>query len=114
MSFILTVNRVSEAFFLSIGACYLVAYLSWKNNFYAFEAEIFLRLADLPLAFFALLFGFSSLRISLSSDFRGLNGASLPPFKIIDLLMIAFALAIFGLLIYIDIKLPNRFPFPQT
>lgn len=113
MRFFAVINRVSEFFFLLFGVLYLFAFLSWRNNFYSFETEIILRLGDLPLALFGLLFAFTSIRISLADTYlysdKKPNGWD----TLFDFIMLMLALGIFAALVYVDLMLPNKFPFPK-
>ena len=113
MHFMLNLNRASEFLFLLLGAAYLGAFLCWRNNYYPFEAEIFLRLADLPIGLFGLLFAFTSLRISLSERYTNPDKYPDAHFGFFDLFVILLAIIAFMGLVYIDLILPNRFPFPK-
>lgn len=112
MRYLAIVNRVTEFFFLLIGAGYLLCFLFWKNNFYPFEAEIFLRLADLPLALFGIFYALTSLRLSLAQESMGDNPKG-NSFRLTDGLILLAGLILFATLVYIDLKMPNRFPFPK-
>ncbi len=113
MKLMVNINRVAEFLFLGLGATYLAAYLSWRNNYYPFETEIFLRLADLPLGFFGLLLGLTSMRISLSEKFTNPEKAATAHFSFVDLFILFLAFSLFLGLVYVDLILPNRFPFPK-
>ncbi len=108
----LNLNRAAEFLFLLLGFAYLAAFLCWRNNYYPFEAEIFLRLSDLPIGLFGLLFGFTSLRISLSEKYNDPENAN-GHFSFMDLFVLMLAMLAFIGLVYVDLILPNRFPFPK-
>ncbi len=113
MNIMLNINRAAEFLFLTMGISYLAAYLCWRNNYYPFETEIFLRLGDLPLGFFGILFALTSLRISLSDKYNDPEKRVGIRFSFLDLFLLLVALLIFIALVYVDLILPNRFPFPK-
>ena len=114
MKCITHINRVSEFFFLLIGTAYLISFLSWKNNFYPFETEIFLLLADLPLAFFGILYAFTSVRLSLSLQIQDDENEDLKSsFSATDFLVLFFAIVLIGGIVYVDLFYANRFSFPK-
>lgn len=123
MKFLLHISRIAEFFFLLFGSAFILSFLSWRNDFFAFETEIFLRLGDLPLAFFGLLYGITSLRLSLTiknkedededEDEMEDEHHHKSKFPILDSILLLIAIAIFGAVVYMDIFLPNTFPFPK-
>jgi hypothetical protein len=102
---------VCEFFFLLTGVGYLFSFLSWRNDFYPFEAEIFLRLADIPLAFFGILYGITSLRLSLILNDD--NKQEEKSISLLDVFLFLLAMTMFSVIVYIDILLPNILPFPK-
>jgi len=115
MSFIIALHRVSEFLFLALGFLYLLAFLCWKYSVLSLQAEIFLKLADLPLAFFAVLYAATSLRLSMSQQYFGEDAIEHDDahFPLGDMLLILGALAIFGFIAFIDLAYPNIYPFPN-
>ena len=103
------INRVSEFFFLLLGTAYLFAFLSWKNNFYPFLSELFLRLADTPLALFAILFGVSSFSLSLHIQSDDSQNA---PMDTKDIVLLVIAALLILIIAGIDIFVPTRAPLP--
>jgi len=116
MKFLVSVHRVSEFFFFLLGLLYILAFLFWKNDFSAFYAGIFLRLGDLPLAFFGTLFAVTSLRISFSHQSllpeEG-NEEEKKGFPFLDLALVLLAVGIFGGVAFVDLFFENQFPFPK-
>jgi hypothetical protein len=123
MKFLVHINRVSEFFFLLIGGVYILSFLSWRNDFYPLETEIYLRLADLPIAFFGILYAFTSLRLSLTIKNKNEDDDTedemedelhhKSKFPVLDILLLLIAIAIFTSVVYVDIFIPNTFPFPK-
>ncbi len=122
MKFITNLNRISEFFFLVTGVGLIVSFLCWRNNYYPLESEIFLRLADLPLALFGILYAMTSLRLSLSMKYSeddeienddDDDDDEKSKFPFFDVVLIVLGLIIFGIIAYVDIMLPNKFPFPS-
>ena len=116
MKFLVSVHRVSEFFFLLLGTLYLLAFLFWKNDFHAFYAGVFLRLGDIPLAFFGSLFAMTSLRISFSHQHLSAEegGEEKKGFPFLDLFLVLIALGIFGGVAFVDLFFENQFPFPKV
>lgn len=112
MNFLQTVHRVCEAFFLFFGFLYLVAFVFWRNDFYPYESEIILRLADLPLALFGIFFGLTSIRLSVKEQYE--DGELLDKkFHFSDAVVLFIAFLLFAVVVAIDLTLPNQFPFPK-
>lgn len=110
MQLMKNINRASEFLFLVLGSIYLFAFLSWKNSFYPFETELFLRLADLPLLFFGILFGFTSLRISFIQ--KTYEESVRTTLNISDIITIILAFLFFGAIAYMDLFVPSITSLP--
>ncbi|QQS59586.1 hypothetical protein IPN35_01730 [Candidatus Peregrinibacteria bacterium] len=112
MNLLQTIHRVCEAFFLVCGFLYLLAFIFWRNDFHPYESEIFLQLADLPLALFGIFFGFTSVRLSIKEQYE--DGELLDKkFHFSDAVTLFFAFLLFALVVYVDLAFPNQFPFPK-
>jgi hypothetical protein len=114
MKIIKDIHRVSEVLFLVLGFFYIFVFLAWKNNFYSFGTEIFLRLADVPLLTFGVILSATSLRLAFTPI--PLNPTSeerkqLETFRSIDYLLFFAVAIIIGVIVYVDIFIPNKYPF---
>ena len=58
-------HQLSSFFFYLLGSSFFIAYVLLKQKLWATEAAVWLQVADLPLAFTALLYGGLSLHFSL-------------------------------------------------
>ncbi|MBI5414018.1 hypothetical protein HZA38_00700 [Candidatus Peregrinibacteria bacterium] len=113
MRFLKDVQKVAGILFYTLGVFLFAAFLFWKNDFFVYETEVFLRYADLPFAFLALLYGGVSLRISLAGSLREENT---PPEEsdddageqpVIDAVLIVIGCLIFFGFVYFDFAFPN-------
>lgn len=109
MQNLIQINRVSEFFFLLLGSAYLFAFLSWKNNFHSFASEIFLRLADIPFALFAISFGVTSFALSLHDQY---SDPQTTPINITDKILLGIGIVFFLIIAIIDIFVPTSSPLP--
>ena len=60
-----SLHRLSAVFFYLLGGSFFVAYLLFRNSLFPPWPETWLKIADLPFALAALLFGGSSLYVSV-------------------------------------------------
>ncbi len=112
MKFLRELHAMSELFFYLFGGLFLMAFLLWKNDVFAYQAELLLRYGDLPFAFLALLFGGTSLRLTFSDLLKeesALIGAEDidAEHPILDAILIVSGLTLFLGLVYMDFALPN-------
>lgn len=107
MKFVHDLRVVSEGFFFALGLLILVALLFWRNDVFAYEAEVFLRCIDAPFLFTALLFGGSSIRLGSredQSETQNINSEN----PILDaVLIIVGSILLLGFL-FVDLGLPDK------
>ena len=60
-------QRLSGFFFYLLGSSFFIAYVLLQNDLYAREAAVWMQVADLPLAFSAVVYGGLSVYLSLQS-----------------------------------------------
>jgi hypothetical protein len=60
-----TLQRLSAAVFFLLGASFFVAYVLLRNGVYMNECAVWMQVADLPLAFCAVIYGGTSLYLGL-------------------------------------------------
>ena len=63
-----TLHRLSAAFFYLLGASFFIAYVLMRNSLWADPATIWMQVADLPLAASAMIYGGTSVYLSLRGD----------------------------------------------
>lgn len=116
MSMVVQIHRVAEFFFLLLGALFIVAFLCWHQNTYPFYAEVYLRLADLPFAFFSILYALLSLRISFSYQYHGAERLYKDEshFPAGDTILFIIGFALLAAVIYADLFTANSMLFPQS
>lgn len=60
-------KQLSGFFFYLLGASFFIAYLLLKNDYYARESAMWLQVADLPLLLSAVIYGGTSLYLSVKN-----------------------------------------------
>ena len=97
---------------LKISTLLLRSFLFFRNNFFSNESKIFLQIADLPLIFFGMIFGVTSLQLSFfeKSDISGEGQVENKKKKrsILEILMFTIAIIIFLILVYVDFFVQNK------
>lgn len=63
-----SLQRFSGFFFYLLGSSFFVAFILLRNKLWMNDAAVWMQVADLPLSFSAVVYGGSSLYISLRSD----------------------------------------------
>lgn len=93
-----TLRQVSLFFFFIIGVSHLLSGLFVSNNILLPASNIINRILDIPFALIGTIFGLSQAKIS--SDSKGL--------KLYYGLMVIISLLVLGLLLYINLLLPDK------
>jgi len=93
-----TLRQISLIFFFIIGSAHLLSGLMISQNMFLPLTNIVNRVLDIPFAIIGTVFGLSQTRISSDSAFR-------KPFYII---MIVISLLVLGIMLYINIFLPDK------
>jgi len=102
MKFLNNLHAVTEFLFFLLGGLLLFAFVLLRNNFFVFEAEIFLRLADIPFAMICILFASTSIRLSLTYDFIRKNPDKEPNMPMLDISLIVIGLVLFTLVLFVN------------
>ncbi len=102
MSSLKNIHAASAILFFVMAAFYVAAGLMFRNGVYAAETLAFMRSADIPLALFGLTYGASSLIGQMSTD----PEEPLSPWGIA---IVAAAITLFGLVVFLDLAFPGRF-----
>ncbi len=96
------IKKVSLIFFIITGILHLGSSLLIANMLFLKQAYILNKTMDVPLVLTGLLYGLSSLRLSLTNPTK--------PHKILDIFLISIIIiALIGLII-INLVIPNSFP----
>ncbi len=110
MKFLRNLHTASELLFFIIGSAMLIAYLFYKNNFYSYSSEIFLRLADIPFALVGILFALTSLRISVNeqlSSFDQKKKDELVEAPMVDAVLIIISFILFLTVLFMNFAVPD-------
>lgn len=106
MKFLKNLHTVSEILFFILGGLYLTAFVFIKNNFFVWEAELFVRFADIPFALVCIIFGITSLRLSFTHHMieneRDENSEELMEAPILDAILIIIGLALFLSVVFLN------------
>jgi len=109
MKFLRDLKAVSEFLFFLEGMLILVALILWRNEVWVYQAELFLRHADLPFALNALILAASTLRLSfVPKDSVSEASDEVSENPILDAVVITGTLLIFGLILFIDLGFPDK------
>jgi len=112
MNSLKNLHRVAEFLFLFLGTFFIITFLFFRNNFFSNESKIFLQIADLPLIFFGMIFGVTSLKLSFfeKSDIsrEGQVENKKEKRSILEILMFSVAIIIFLILVYVDFFVQNK------
>ena len=99
MNTILNIKKVSLIFFIITGILHLGSSVLIANQLFLKEAHILNRTMDIPFLITGLIYGISSLRISLSDTTK--------PHKTLDIISISAIILVLIGLILINILLPD-------
>ncbi|MBN1494533.1 hypothetical protein JW911_02210 [Candidatus Peregrinibacteria bacterium] len=94
------IQKISLVFFFVLGLANLLGYLMLINNYMPEIANAVKTISEIPFILCAAVYGFVSLKISLESPGKR--------HSISNILFILFILALFALLIYINLFIPDR------
>jgi len=113
MNLMIQLHRMAEILFLLTGAAIIVAFVILKNSeAYAFYAETFLKLIDLPMILFAVIFAVTSLRLSLTYqhfDTKELATEEYLAMPKTDIALLIVAVTIILTVVTIDLIFPEQF-----
>jgi hypothetical protein len=93
------IKKVSLIFFIITGILHLGSSMLLANQLFLKEAQIINKTIDIPLILTGLLYGFSSLRLSLTNPKN--------PHKILDISLISIIIVVLLALIIINLAIPN-------
>lgn len=106
------INMVSRILFLVFCMAFLTAFIFVRNAIYPYQFEMFLRLADIPLAFVALLFALTSIKLSMIKEVINLatneEEEKIPHTPMLDYLLMASGIIIFSLVLIINFYFPDQ------
>jgi hypothetical protein len=115
MKLLREVYTASQICFYLVGSVIFVAMLFWRNQTFAYQAEMVLRYIDLPFAFVCLLYAGTGIRLALIHHIEEKNkiatqsGDDITDTEnpIIDAVFMIAGLTIFFALVYVDFALPD-------
>lgn len=93
-----TLRQVSLIFFFIIGLSHILSGLFASNNLMLPGSNVVNRILDIPFALIGTVFGLSQARIASDDNFR----------KAYFTLMISISLLVLGILLYINLFLPDK------
>lgn len=105
MKFLRNLHSASEILFFLLGGAYLVAYIFYRNNFYVYPAEIYIRLADIPFAFICIIFAATGLRMSFNhqlSTFEEKRNDQYIDAPLLDAFLFIFGLILFMMVLFMN------------
>jgi hypothetical protein len=94
------IQKIALIFFFAFGTIYLVSYLMVVNNYILDTSILINKVFEIPFILTAAIYGFTSLKLSLSTS----NKNNL----ITNIIFIALVVALFALLIYLNVFVPDR------
>lgn len=97
---LINIKKVSLVFFIISGFLHLGSTVFIANNLFLKEASIINKTMDIPLILTGLLYGFASLRLSLTNPEK--------IYKKLDILLISIIIVILLGLIAVNLFVPNR------
>lgn len=92
------IKKVALVFFIVLGGAHLVSGLMVSVNYFVPVSTIANRVLDIPFAMSALLYGLTGISTKMNEKSR----------KIGNIVSIALSLLIFGVLIYINLLIPDK------
>jgi len=93
-----TLRQVSLIFFVILGGTHILTGLFSSQSLFLPISNIVNRILDIPFAIIATIFGLSQVRLNSESPTR----------KLYFILMIIISLLVLGLLLYINLLIPDR------
>jgi len=94
------IHSVSANFFFILAFLYIFAALAFRNDFYSDLMIFFMRIADIPFAFVALLYGGSGLYLQINEGKDETESAW-------SILIFAFCLILFGAVVFVNFAFPS-------
>ena len=110
MKFLKNLQAVSEIMFFIFGFLFIITFLFYRNNFFAYEAEIFARFADMPFLLISIIFVLTSLKLSFNEQFakeNELDAHELIEAPLLDAILIIFGLIVFLSVVFVNLAFPD-------
>lgn len=109
MKFLQNLQAVSAVLFYVLGICFFTAFLFWRNNTFAYEAELFVRYGDLPFAFVCIVLAGVSIRLAVPNSNTPVTQSVLEEegHPVLDAVLLLVGLGLMLGLLYVDLALPD-------